>query len=85
MLDGIEGIRKCADESTCGQTPKTRKKPRNPSAKGWETEQKGSRLQRGGAEASEGVKACADNIIPKLFYSSAGRGDGRKSLAIKEK
>ena len=45
----------------------------------------GSRLQRGGAEASEGVKACADNIIPKLFYSSAGRGDGRKSLAIKEK
>ncbi len=34
MLDGIEGIRKCADESTCGQTPKTRKKPRNPSAWG---------------------------------------------------
>ena len=45
----------------------------------------GSRLQRGGAEASKGVKACADNIIPKLFYPSAGRGDGGKSLTIKEK
>ena len=45
----------------------------------------GSRLQRGGAEAPEGVRACADSITLKLFYSSANRGNGRKSLAIKEK
>jgi hypothetical protein len=45
----------------------------------------GPQLQRGGAKASKGVKACADNFIPKLFYSSAGRGDGGKSLAIKDK
>ena len=36
-------------------------------------------------ELSANADERADSIIPKLFYSSAGRGDGGKSLAIKEK